>query len=152
MSCTEDERDLARARAENLCHYVGDWCSSKIVVLGVEMGCSETTQTYCCYNGLLGKAIAEGGRSQISKGWGSPSSPDCSGFTPAQLSSIDFNTPSMQTAMEPFKQQIMKNFNSTITPSITNGTIQTSIAGRVEDNTQALCLQRKRLYPDTVCP
>ena len=152
MSCTEEEKDLARARAERLCHYVGDYCSTKVVVLGIELGCLETTQAYCCYNGFLGKAIAEGGREQIGKGWGSPKSPDCSGFTPAQLSSIDFNAPSMQTALEPFKQEIMKNFNSKVTPAMTSGAIQNSIAGRAGDNAQSLCLQRKKLIPATVCP
>ena len=151
MSCTQDEQDLARARAESLCHYVGDFCSNEIKFLGATIGCLETTQAYCCYNGLLGKAIAEGGRAQIGKGWGSPKGPDCSGFTPAQLSSIDFNTPGMQSALEPFKQSIMSNFNSTAAPALAGGSIKTSIGGRVGDNSKALCLQRKTLDPTTVC-
>ena len=124
MSCSEAEKELARARAENLCHYIGDFCSNEIKVFGISLGCLETTQSYCCYNGFLGKAIAEGGRAQIGKSWGSPQGPDCSGFTPAQLSSIDFNAPSMQSAMEPFKQEIMKNFNSNMAPALSSRAVR----------------------------
>ena len=85
LSCTEDEAYLQMKRGSNLCHYVGNYCDKKI--LGY---CYVKKESYCCFNSRLARIINEQGRPQIGKGWGSGNSPNCSGFTTAELEKLDF--------------------------------------------------------------
>jgi len=87
LSCDQAEQILAMKNDTRLCHQVGSYCSSRIPIIGV---CIETTQSYCCFNSRLARIINEQGRVQIGRGWGAAQSPDCSGFTIAQLQSLDF--------------------------------------------------------------
>lgn len=151
ISCNQDEMDLANARQENLCHLIGDYCSTKIKVLGATVGCLETTTTFCCYNGLLGKAIAEGSHEQLGLSWGTPEHPICRGLTVDQLMSLDFESPAMKTALEPFRAQIMENYTKNIAPNISNGTVSNLMEGKASTNASSLCLQRQKLDPSTVC-
>ena len=88
--CSDDETRLALKEGARLCHHVGDWCSSCVRVLGRCVRCITHTHMKCCFNSLLARVINQQGRAQIGKGWGSPESPDCSGFTIAQLQSLNF--------------------------------------------------------------
>lgn len=85
-SMTQDEGILALRRGANLCHYVGSYCSKKI--LG---WCSERKQGYCCYNSKLARLINVQGRAQLGKSFGSAKTPNCSGFSPTELASLDFS-------------------------------------------------------------
>jgi conjugal transfer mating pair stabilization protein TraN len=85
MSCNADEAKLALKNGASLCHYVGNYCSRR--VLGA---CIEHRESNCCFNSVLARIVNEQGRSQIGKGWGGAKTPDCSGFTIAQLQSLDF--------------------------------------------------------------
>ena len=87
LSCDEVEQILAMKRDTRLCHGVGSYCSKKIPIIGV---CIEKTESYCCFNSRLARIINEQGRAQIGRGWGVPQSPDCSGFSIAQLQSLNF--------------------------------------------------------------
>lgn len=151
LSCDQDEMDLARARSQNLCHSIGSYCSTKIKVLGVTVGCAETTDMFCCYNGQLGKAVAEGSHAQLGLSWGSPESPICRGLTVAQLTALDFNSPAMLQAMEPFKQEIMKGYEKNIAPNLTSGAVNGLMSGKADTNSKSLCLQRQKMDPKTVC-
>lgn len=75
-------------QSKKLCHYVGSYCSQKIPLLGK---CLKTKKTYCCFNSKISRVITEQGRVQLGKGWGSPESPDCGGFTPEELSRMNFD-------------------------------------------------------------
>jgi conjugal transfer mating pair stabilization protein TraN len=57
------------------------------------VACLERTKSFCCFNSHLARIINEQGRGQIGKGWGSDTarSPDCSGFSVAELQSLDFS-------------------------------------------------------------
>ncbi len=101
-SCNQDEQMLSLKRGQNLCTYVGTYCSQSLNLL-VGSICMENTQTYCCYNSLLAKIIEEQGRAQIGKGYGSVQSPDCSGLTTAQFQQIDFT----KIDLSQFTAQIM---------------------------------------------
>lgn len=151
LACTQAEVDLAKAKVDNLCHYIGNYCSTEVKVFGVVVGCLETTQSYCCYNGLLAKAVEEGAHIQLGISWGTPKNPACGGLNAAQLTSLDFTSPAMQEAMKPFQDQIMKNFNETVMPAINNSSIKNSTQGTAIASAQALCLQRQKLDPKTVC-
>lgn len=145
MSCDPDEKELQNNRAQGLCHPIGDYCSTSFG------GCMETTQSYCCYNGYLALAIEEVAHEQLGLSWGTPKDPNCGGLSPAQLSSLDFTSPAMQKALEPFKQSIMKNFNEDSGKALADGSIQSMIGTSAETKSGALCLQRQALDPKTVC-
>ncbi|MBI4294465.1 MAG: conjugal transfer protein TraN [Betaproteobacteria bacterium] len=88
LSCEQAEQILAMKRDNRLCHGVGSYCSSRVPIIRV---CIETTETYCCFNSRLSRILNEQGRAQLGKGWGGAESPDCSGFTIAQLQALDFS-------------------------------------------------------------
>ena len=85
-SCTQDEQMLAMSRGQGLCSYVGSYCGSKALGL-----CVKHLNAYCCFNSKLARIINEQGRPQLGLAWGSPQHPDCSGFTIAQIQSLDFS-------------------------------------------------------------
>lgn len=87
LSCDQAEQILATKNDTRLCHQVGSYCSSKIPIIGV---CIETTQSYCCFNSRLARIINEQGRGQVGRSWGTAQTPDCSGFTIAQLQTLNF--------------------------------------------------------------
>ncbi len=88
LSCEQAEQILAMKRDNRLCHGVGSYCSSRLPIIRL---CVETTESYCCFNSRLSRILNEQGRGQLGRGWGGPESPDCSGFTVAQLQSLDFS-------------------------------------------------------------
>ena len=90
MSCNEDEGKLAMKEGAKLCHTIGTWCSSCIRILGACVSCIEHTTSKCCFNSMLARIVNEQGRAQIGKGWGGAQSADCSGFTVAQLQTLNF--------------------------------------------------------------
>jgi conjugal transfer mating pair stabilization protein TraN len=102
LACDEEEIMLAMKRGQNLCVEIGSYCSKKVL-----KSCAERTKSYCCYNSRLARIINEQGRSQIGKGWGSPKSPNCSGFTPEEFASIDFS----RIDLSEFVSEIMANIS-----------------------------------------
>jgi conjugal transfer mating pair stabilization protein TraN len=120
MSCNEEEGKLAMKEGAKVCHSVGTWCSTCLMVLGVCASCTEHTTSKCCFNSMLARIINEQGRAQIAKGWGSSQSPDCSGFTVAQLQSLNF------AAMD------LSEFYASLVPALPNvGALQTNSAARL---------------------
>ena len=85
-SCDAQEKELAQRQQAKACHYVGTWCSKDTL-----FGCVEKSMRYCCFEGVLGRIVQEAGRGQVGKGWGSPKSPDCSGFTVEQFQQLDLS-------------------------------------------------------------
>jgi len=83
--CSEQELLLGQKREAGQCHYIGSYCSNKSF-----FGCLARKNTYCCFNSKLGRIIQEQGRAQLGIGWGSAKNPECRGFTPQELTSIDF--------------------------------------------------------------
>lgn len=90
-SCNQAEGQLAMKEGARLCHTLGSYCSSCIRLLGKCISCIERTTGKCCFNSVLARIVNEQGRMQVGRGWGDPRSPDCSGFTLAQLQSLDFS-------------------------------------------------------------
>jgi len=151
MSCNEEEMNLAKLQSKNLCYRVGQYCSSKIMVLGKQVGCNETTDSFCCYNGLLAKAIQVGAHEQLGLSWGSPENPDCRGLSIDQITQLDFSSEVMKSALEPFKQEIMSTYQNRTAPYLQNGTVKGYIQEGAGDNSRELCLQRQKMDPQTVC-
>ena len=88
LDCEQAEQILAMKRDNRLCHGVGSYCSSRLPIIRL---CIETTESYCCFNSRLARILNEQGRAQLGRGWGGAESPDCGGFTVAQLQSLDFS-------------------------------------------------------------
>ncbi|MCC6708189.1 MAG: conjugal transfer protein TraN [Gammaproteobacteria bacterium] len=88
LTCEQAEQILAMKHDNRLCHAVGSYCSVKIPLVGI---CVETTETFCCFNSRLARILNEQGRAQLSRTWGKAKDPDCTGFTIAQLQSLDFS-------------------------------------------------------------
>jgi conjugal transfer mating pair stabilization protein TraN len=86
LDCEQQEQITAMKKDAGLCHEVGSYCSED--VLGV---CLVETHTNCCFNSKLALIINEQARVQLGKSWGSAEGPDCSGFTIAELQSLDFS-------------------------------------------------------------
>jgi conjugal transfer mating pair stabilization protein TraN len=120
-SCNEEEGKLAMKEGAGLCH------KRRHLVLVVHphprqacVACIEHTTGKCCFNSKLARIVNEQGRVQVGKGWGSGKNPDCSGFTIAQLQSLDF------AAMD------LSEFYASIVPTLPSvGTIQGSNASRL---------------------
>ena len=120
MSCNEDEGRLAMKEGARLCHTIGTWCSSCIRILGSCVSCIEHTTSKCCFNSMLARIVNEQGRAQIGKGWGGAQSPDCSGFTVAQLQSLDF------------ARMDLSEFYASLVPTLPDvGALQSNSVGRV---------------------
>ncbi len=93
LTCSDEEKVTAMKRDARLCVEFGTYCSSCITVFGRCVACLARTQSFCCFNSQLALIINQQGRQQIGKSWGTDTAqnPDCSGFTVAQLQSLDFS-------------------------------------------------------------
>ena len=93
FSCSDEEKTTAMKRDARLCVEFGDYCSSCITVFGRCVACLARTKSFCCFNSHLARIINEQGRAQVGKTWGSDTArnPDCSGFSVAELQSLDFS-------------------------------------------------------------
>mgnify|MGYP000672184857 CR=1 FL=1 len=84
--CNSQDRDVDKKADAGLCHYVGTYCSDKI--LGV---CVTRKQSYCCYGSKLVRILNEQGKAQLGMQWGTPKTPDCEGFLIAQFQQLDLS-------------------------------------------------------------
>jgi len=64
--CTMAEVKLATARRSNFTVFVGEYCSNKSG-FGPFKRCTERTQTYCAFKGLLPRIIQQQGRDQLAQ-------------------------------------------------------------------------------------
>lgn len=134
LSCqmNTDEGILSIRRGANLCEYVGTYCSAK--VLG---WCYEHKQAYCCFNSKLAKIINTQGRAQLGRTFGSPQAPDCSGFTPTELGSLDFATMDMS---EFYAEIVPKNLDIVGTTAVVSDNVNCKTAnGSYFGSTDPLC-------------
>lgn len=84
--CDAEDRALKEKREAGLCHYVGTYCSDK--VLGV---CVERKETHCCFESKLSRILQEQGRVQIGWPWASAKDETCAGFSVDQFSRLDLS-------------------------------------------------------------
>lgn len=84
--CSPEEKMLDVKDRMGLCHYVGTYCSDK--VLGV---CTSKRKNYCCFESKLSRILQEQGRAQIGKTWGKAKEPDCKGFLIEEFQRLDLS-------------------------------------------------------------
>lgn len=104
VACKEEEIKLAKLQKQERTHYVGQYCSKKLPLIG----CIQKKKTFCAFNSKLGRIINEQGRTQLNKGWGDPKSPNCKGFTPEEFQKLDFS----KLDLSEFFGDLQQNFNS----------------------------------------
>ncbi len=95
FQCTREDILTSSKVDLRLCHYVGSKCSKRF--FGI---CIKRKKVYCCFNSLLVRLIHEQGRPQLGIGWGSAEGPNCRGFTPEELASIDFSQVDLREYMQ----------------------------------------------------
>jgi conjugal transfer mating pair stabilization protein TraN len=84
--CDASEKELDVRDRMGLCHTLGTYCSSKF--LGI---CTSKRTTSCCFLSKLTRILQEQGRAQLAKSWGTPQTPDCSGFTVDEFARLDLS-------------------------------------------------------------
>tara|TARA_B000000565_G_C23782697_1_gene376666 strand:+ start:15122 stop:16984 length:1863 start_codon:yes stop_codon:yes gene_type:complete len=84
--CSPEEKNLAKLKQAGQCHYLGSYCSEK--VLGF---CIARKHSYCCFGSRLEREVQVQGSPQVGKGFGDAKNPDCRGFTVEELSKLDFD-------------------------------------------------------------
>jgi conjugal transfer mating pair stabilization protein TraN len=102
-----------------LCHYVGSYCSDK--VLGV---CTSKRKSYCCFESKLSRILQEQGRRQIGKAWGEAREPTCEGFSIEEFQRLDLSEMDFSEVYDEFVDAVR-----------VPDEVQTSIEiqGRIED-------------------
>ncbi len=100
--CSADEKILNKKRKKGLCHFVGTYCSKKI--LGK---CVTKKSSYCCFGSKLLKVFHEQGRPQIGLGWGKAKEPMCRGFTIEEIQRVDFSKLDLSEVFE----DLMKSYS-----------------------------------------
>ena len=81
--CSESERALGVQRAAGQCHYVGSYKTGSLFS-------KKRYQSFCCFNSKLGRIVQQQGRVQLGIDWGGARNPQCRGYTPQELTTIDF--------------------------------------------------------------
>lgn len=84
--CSREDRDVDKRDDAGLCHYVGTYCSDR--VLGV---CVTRKQSYCCYGSKLVRILNQQGKAQLGMQFGRAKEPDCEGFLIAQFQRLDLS-------------------------------------------------------------
>jgi conjugal transfer mating pair stabilization protein TraN len=84
--CSASEKELDVRERMGLCHILGSYCSEK--VLGI---CTTKRKSSCCFLSKLTRILQEQGRVQLNKSWGTPKSPECSGFTIEEFARLDLS-------------------------------------------------------------
>jgi conjugal transfer mating pair stabilization protein TraN len=87
ITCEEAEQVTAMKRDASLCVDLGAYCSRRLPIIRT---CLEQTQSFCCFNSRLARIVNEQGLGQVGRGFGSATSPGCSGFSVAELQALDF--------------------------------------------------------------
>ena len=103
MRTTNKGRDYSIADAR--CHYIGSYCA--VDKLGI---CLQRKKTFCCFGSVLARILHEQGRPQIGLSWGTPKNPNCRGFTPAELQSIDFGKIDFSEYEDFMKDEVNEKF------------------------------------------
>ena len=90
--CADSEWTTDTSKDAGACHSIGEYCKTNWPLVG----CVQKAEVYCCFNSKLGRMIQEQGRGQLRQfapdgQWGTADNPNCVGFTPEQMSMLDFS-------------------------------------------------------------
>lgn len=104
--CDKDSKELLKQRRDGKCVQVGTYCAEK-TALGI---CIRKKTVFCCFGNKFAKLLQEQGKKQLKKGFGTPESPNCAGFTVEELKKVDFSKLDLSEiandVMESFKPKL----------------------------------------------
>lgn len=103
-SCPQSEKIVSMKRGGNLCVDLGDYCSKEFKALFFKV-CLERTQTACCFNSKLAKAINVQGKAQLGISMGSAENPNCQGFTVTDFQRLDLSSMDFSEFIEQIQAQ-----------------------------------------------
>ncbi|MCR5224745.1 MAG: conjugal transfer protein TraN [Alphaproteobacteria bacterium] len=89
-NCDSDSKTVGKLRGEGKCVQIGTYCAEHVNV-GLAKFCLREKTVFCCFGTKFAKLLQEQGRPQLGMNFGSPQEPNCRGFTPEELSRIDFS-------------------------------------------------------------
>tara|TARA_R100000687_G_scaffold83675_1_gene88553 strand:- start:28737 stop:32843 length:4107 start_codon:yes stop_codon:yes gene_type:complete len=106
-ACDEYEMDMGVKLAQRQCFKVGPrYCNKSYF----GTACMQRRQDYCCYSSILARIVMKEAYDQLSinplpfgtklSAESDEANASCLGLDPEQLSMLDFNAPSMQTALQ----------------------------------------------------
>lgn len=101
---SQSEKELHKAQREGraLIAYPGSYCSQFKKILGHKT-CTQKRQSWCVFQSKLAKMIQVEARRQLGINFGfvggNVNHADCRGLTPKEVSTIQFDTPQMQQAL-----------------------------------------------------
>lgn len=126
--CDQGDIQTGMQAAAKDCHYIGDYCEKKWPLAG----CVQKAKGYCCFNTKMARIIHEQGRPQLVSfgadgGWGTPSAPNCRGFTPDEFQYLDFS----RIDLSEYFGDIQKDLSTKIQGA------QTTIRNKVQQHFQA---------------
>ena len=124
-NCNSQEKLLAEQRAADDCTMVGTYCAQSF--LGY---CLQTDQTWCCFPSLLANIIQQQTRAMQGLpiyGWGTPTSPNCIGYTPQQFQAINFSKINLSAFYNSIEQQTSSLISNAATNAVNK--FQQSLGG-----------------------
>ncbi len=124
-NCNSREKLLAEQRSAGDCTMVGTYCAQSF--LGY---CLQTDQTWCCFPSLLANIIQQQTRAMQGLpiyGWGTPTSPNCIGYTPQQFQAINFSKINLSAFYNSIEQQTSSLISNAATNAVNK--FQQSLGG-----------------------
>lgn len=111
--CDEDSKTVAKLRENGKCIQIGTHCAEYVNV-GFTKFCLRKKTVFCCFGSKFAKLLQEQGKPQLGLNFGTSQEPNCRGFTPEELSRIDFSkldlTEITNDIMDKFKPQKGEHF------------------------------------------
>jgi hypothetical protein len=104
-SCDQDSKEVGKLRDQGKCVRIGTFCAEKINV-GLAKFCLREKTVFCCYGSKFAKLLQEQGKQQLGRDFGTPQCPACEGFSPEDLSRIDFSKLDLSEIVE----EVMNKF------------------------------------------
>lgn len=142
-ACDNTEMDMGVKLAQRTCFKVGDtYCSKKYPVIGGLGACMQNRQNYCCYSSILSRIIMKDAYDQLGinplpygnkPSQGIEREASCQGLTFTQLSQVNFDAPSMQTALQEWVGLLVQS------EEIKSSTSEQSLTGGAEIVEDASC-------------
>lgn len=109
--CDDEDRKLARSRAEGLAAFVGEYTIDHVLW-------KQRKKTYCVFGSKLARIVQVAGRAQLGISFGDPQGPNCRGLTPEELQRIDFSKIDFSEVFKEIQNKIniesMMNVNTRI--------------------------------------
>jgi len=85
--CSDEEFELSVQKEQDRCVSLGSYCSKK-AFFGT---CLKKKQSYCCYEAEISRIVAEAGRQQLNRDFGTPKNPECGGFSVTEFQQLDLS-------------------------------------------------------------